>query len=107
LARAAAEQVGHAHLGYYPDLPYQSRFPGELTALVGELERCDYVPNADQVVRWLAATRCYRTQLAMLEEASGSLTDLVERLVAGGELALYERSDGPGIGRELVAELAR
>jgi hypothetical protein len=37
----------------------------------------------------------------MLEEASGSLSDMIQNLVAGGELALYERSGS----LELLAEL--
>lgn len=101
LARAAAERSGHARLAYYPDLPYQVRFPGEMASQLGGLVRCGYLPTQTQVSAWLAAVRCYRTQLRMLEEASGSLSDMIQNLVAGGELALYERSGS----LELLAEL--
>ena len=101
LARAAAERSGHARLAYYPDLPYQVRFPGEMASQLGGLVRCGYLPTQTQVSAWLAAVRCYRTQIMMLEEATGSLSDMIENLVTGGELAVYERSGSLG----LVAEL--
>lgn len=101
LARAAAERSEHARLAYYPDLPYQVRFPGEMASQLGGLVRCGYLPTQTHVSAWIAAVRCYRTQLRMLEEATGSMSDMIENLVVGGELALYEPSGSLG----LVAKL--
>ena len=97
LARAAAERSGHARLAYYPDLPYQVRFPGEMASQLGCFVRCGYLLPQTHVSAWITAVRCYRTQLGMLEAASGPLSDMIENLVTGGELALYERSGSLGL----------
>jgi hypothetical protein len=105
LARAAAERSGHARLAYYPDLPYQVRYPGEMAPQMGGLVRSGYLPTQTYVTAWIAAVRCYRTQLRMLEDASGSLSDMIENLVAGGAVAIYERSDSLGAVAEVLEEV--
>jgi hypothetical protein len=41
----------------------------------------------------------------MLEDASGSLSDMIENLVAGGAVAIYERSDSLGAVAEVLEEV--
>jgi len=88
LTRAAAEQCGHNLLGFYPEVPYQARFPDELAGSMAGMVRCGYSPAQTHLAAWLAAVQCYRSQLPMLEEAAGPLPALLSGLATENGLAL-------------------
>ena len=89
IVRHAAEQVSRSQLLYYPDIPYQQRFPDEATLLATGLRPLRYAVSELQADLWVQAVQAYRSQIAMLEGAVGSLPSLIKEYAASGQMTLW------------------
>ena len=89
IVRQAAENLGHSGVLYFPDIPYVKSHPGELSSRSSGLLPVHYKLDADNIAEWTSAVHCYATQLSMLEEAAGGLSDLIRQRAAGDGLELF------------------
>lgn len=95
IVRRACEELGHAPLFYYPDVPYVQSYSEELVSRTNTLRSVRYEIGEEELRDWISGVKCYATQVPMLEEAAGPLSDLIERRAAGRGLELYAASDVP------------
>lgn len=89
IVRRAAETTLHSRIVYYPDLPYAAKRPGDVAEATGAMSRFSYDLSDSHIQTWIDAIYCYRTQIAMLEDAAPPLAETVRAGVAAHHLALF------------------
>jgi LmbE family N-acetylglucosaminyl deacetylase len=77
ITRAAAETLSFRNSASYPDVPYAQRFPIELVAATAGSRIIEYTVDDSCITKWVQAVALYSSQIRMLEEAVGSLSDLI------------------------------
>ena len=93
ITRRVAEMVNPPTLLYYPDFPYVVTYNEQLPQKTERLCTIEYTLTPGEVDDWIAAVRCYVTQMRMLERAVGSVPELVRQYATGNGLHLFRPRD--------------
>ena len=96
ITRLAAEDAKIPGLLYYPDVPYIALFKEHVPAATEGLRAFEYSLTPDQIGAWIAAVKCYTSQLPMLERAAGPMPTLIREYASAG-LHLYRSSSATQI----------
>jgi len=87
IVRMAVERAGTKSTVYYPDLPYAAdrthAGPSGNT-----MQQVSYRLTKAEKATWIAAVGCFATQIFLLQDASGSVQDMILNYAAGG-LSLF------------------
>lgn len=93
LARRIAEAGCSGRLLYYADFPYVQSRPLEVPATASGLSMLSYHLSVPQVEDWISSVSCYASQVPLLEEAYGSMPELIHKYAAG-RIALFGAGSG-------------
>jgi len=87
IVRRAAEKAGPRNWVYYPDLPYAAG--RNFTGPFGKpMKQVSYRLSKAQTAAWIAAVGCFATQIFLLQDAAGSVQDMILNYASGG-LSLF------------------
>ena len=89
ITRRAADRLGHPNTMYYPEIPYSTIDPGAMDRRGYGLRRFHYDLCPGDVSQWVAAVRCYETQIRMLEDAAGPISELIGGMPGGTGVWIY------------------
>ncbi len=93
ITRKVAELLKMPSVMYYPEVPYLETFEEEMKPKTDGLCTLEYTLMAPEIEDWISAVTCYVSQMRMLEEAAGSMPDMIRRYVNSPGLRLYRQCD--------------
>jgi LmbE family N-acetylglucosaminyl deacetylase len=81
LVNKACQQLMSRHRLWYAEIPYSQRYPTEFESATRDAEQLTASISEDDTESWIRSTLKYRTQIKMLEEVTGDITQFI-RVVA-------------------------
>jgi hypothetical protein len=76
-------------LFYYAEVPYFEQRQENVAALTTPMWKLHYTASDESLELWLRATREYKTQLAMFQNGTEGLEDVIERYAASRQVMLF------------------
>lgn len=77
IVNKACQQLMPRRRLWYAEIPYSQRYPAEFEASTQDATQLTLFLSDDETEKWICSTLKYRTQIRMLEEATGDITEFL------------------------------